>query len=141
MSRSSAQPTLARLALLPGLLGAIALVAGLALIGGDWYVVIRFAAAILALIVCVFAVQSKGYWWLVGLVPLAVALNPVWPLPLGDLWLRLVQLAGAVVFIAAGIAVKVPVDDGRGRPAGRYDGRKPPAASTRRRASGHATKR
>jgi hypothetical protein len=95
MSRPSTEPTRARLAFLPGLIGAIVLMAALALIGGAWYVWVLFAVAILALIMCVFAV----------------------------LWLRLFHLAGAVVFIAAGISIKVPVEAGRQGPAGRYDGK------------------
>lgn len=123
MSRPSTEPTRARLAFLPGLIAAIVLMAALALIGGAWYVWVLFAVAILALIMCVFAVQAKAYWWLIGLIPLAVVFNPVWPLPIGDLWLRLLHLAGAIVFIAAGISIKVPVDAARQGPAGRYDGR------------------
>ncbi|MGA0568726.1 DUF6804 family protein [Rathayibacter sp. KR2-224] len=123
MSRPGSAPTLARLALLPGLLGAIVLIAALALIGGSWYVWVLFAVAILALIMCVFAVQAKAYWWLIGLVPIAVVFNPVWPLPIPDLWLRLLHLAGAVVFIAAGIGIKVPAEEGRQGPAGRYGGK------------------
>lgn len=124
MSHPNADAVRARLALLPGLIGAIVLVAALALIGGDWYIWVRFVVAILALIVCVFAYQAKSYWWLIGLVPVAIVFNPVWPLTFGDLWLRLLHLGGAVVFIAAGIAIKVPVDEGRRGPEGRYDGRR-----------------
>jgi len=122
MSRPSTEPTRARLAFLPGLLGAIVLMAALALIGGSWYVWVLFAVAILALIMCVFAVQAKTYWWLAGLIPIAIVFNPVWPLPIGDLWLRLLHLAGAVVFIAAGVSIKVPVEAAKQGPAGRYDG-------------------
>jgi uncharacterized membrane protein YgcG len=122
MSRSSTEPTRARLAFLPGLIGAIVLMAALALIGGSWYVWVLFAVAILALIMCVFAVQAKSYWWLAALIPIAIVFNPVWPLPIGDVWLRLLHLAGAVVFIAAGVSIKVPVEAGKQGPAGRYDG-------------------
>ncbi|MHA7987046.1 DUF6804 family protein [Rathayibacter sp. CAU 1779] len=124
MSRPNQEPSYARLALLPGLLGAIILIAALALVGGDWYIWVQFAVAILALIMCVFAAQGKAYWWLIGLVPIAVVFNPVWPLPIDDLWLRVVHLAGAVVFIAAGISIKVPVEAKAAGPAGRYDGKK-----------------
>jgi hypothetical protein len=123
MSRPNSEPVRARLALLPGLIGAIVLIAALALIGGDWYIWVRFVVAILALIMCVFAYQGKSYWWFIGLVPVAVVFNPVWPLPIGDLWLRLLHLAGAIVFIAAGISIKVPVEESRKGPAGRYDGK------------------
>jgi uncharacterized membrane protein YgcG len=122
MSRPSTEPTRARLAFLPGLIGAIVLMAALALIGGSWYVWVLFAVAILALIMCVFAVQAKSYWWLAGLIPIAIVFNPVWPLPIGDVWLRLLHLAGAIVFIAAGVSIKVPVEAAKQGPAGRYDG-------------------
>jgi len=123
MSRPAAQPSFARLALAPGILGGIVLLASLALIGGDWYIWVRFAVAILALIMCVFAVLGKSYWWLIGLVPVAVVFNPVWPLPIGDLWMRLLSLAGTVVLIAAGVAIKVPVGEEKAGPQGRYGGR------------------
>ncbi|WP_243063720.1 DUF6804 family protein [Humibacter sp. RRB41] len=129
MPEQRSEPAFARLALFPGLLGAIVLVAALALIGNaDWYIWVRYIVAILALIMCVFAWQGKAYWWLIGLIPIAVVFNPVWPLTIGDIWLSLAHLAGAVIFIAAGIAIKVPTDDADKGPAGRYDGRgRPPA--------------
>lgn len=132
MSPASNEPSRARLAFLPGLIGAIVLVAALALIGGAWYIWVLFAVAILALIMCVFAVQAKSYWWLIGLVAIAVVFNPVWPLHISEPWVRLAHLAGAVVFIAAGIAIKVPVDAGRTGPAGRYDGKAGRAGGNRR---------
>ncbi|WP_205864964.1 DUF6804 family protein [Planctomonas sp. JC2975] len=131
MSRPAQETSYARLALLPGLLGAIILIAALALIGGAWYVWVQFAVAILALIMCVFAVQGKAYWWLIGLVPIAVVFNPVWPLPIDDLWLRILHLAGAVVFIAVGVSIKVPVEAKTAGPAGRYDGKATSKQNTR----------
>ena len=124
MPQQRSEPAFARLALAPGLLGAIVLIAALALIGNaDWYIWVRYIAAILALIVCVFAWQGKAYWWLIGLVPIAVVFNPVWPLPIPDIGLSLAHLAGAIVFVAAGVTIKVPTGDESKGPAGRYDGR------------------
>jgi hypothetical protein len=120
-------------------LGGIVLLASLALISSDWYIWVQFAVAILALIMCVFAVQGKAYWWLIGLVPVAIVFNPVWPLPIDDLWMRLASLASTVVFIAAGVTIKVPVGDEKGRPAGRYDARR--ANSRGGRGSGSARSR
>lgn len=108
MSRPAAQPTFARMALAPGLLGTIVLLAGLALVGNEWYIGVRYATAILALIICVFAAQSKQFWWYLGLVPVAVIWNPVWPIDMGDLPLRLLHIVGAAFFIAVGLAIKVP---------------------------------
>jgi len=101
------------MALVPGLLGAIILLAGLALIGGAWYIGVLYATSILALIMCVFTTQAKQYWWYIGLIPLAVIWNPVWPITLEDLVLSLLQIVGAAVFVAAGLMIKVPEPTGR----------------------------
>lgn len=95
-------------ALAPGLLGAVALLAGVALLGGDAFLVIRFAASILALIVIVFALQAHHWWWVPVLAAVAVLWNPVLPLPFGGQAWALAQVAGAAVFIAAGLTVKRP---------------------------------
>ena len=97
-----------RTAIVPAILATIALLAGVALIDGDGFTVIRYVVSILALIVAVFAWQARQWWWLVGLVPIAVLWNPIFPIDLGmpELWLGLQYLA-ALVFIAAGILVKV----------------------------------
>lgn len=124
MPDKRSEPSFARLALAPGLLGAIVLIAALALIGSaDWYIWVRYIAAILALIMCVFAWQAKAFWWLIGLVPIAVVFNPVWPLPIPDIGLSIAHLAGAVIFVAAGVSIKVPTEGKDERPAGRYDSR------------------
>lgn len=113
MPRTPTEPTFARLALLPGLLGAIILIAGLALLGEDWYIGVQYATAILALIICVFAAQAKQFWWFLGLIPIAVIWNPVWPLAIDDLPLRLLHILAAALFIAVGVAIKVPSDPRR----------------------------
>jgi hypothetical protein len=93
-------------ALAPGLLGAAALLAGVALLGTGTFLVIRFAASILALITIVFALQARHWWWAPPLAAVAVLWNPVVPLPFGgELW-RLAQIAGAAVFVAAALTVK-----------------------------------
>lgn len=100
--------TVRRDALAPGLLGAVALLAGLALITSGTFQIIRFAAAILALIVVVFAVQARHWWWVPVLGAVAVLWNPVLPFPFaGQAW-ALAQLAGAAVFIAAGLTIRRP---------------------------------
>ncbi|PJJ61473.1 DUF6804 family protein [Compostimonas suwonensis] len=103
------EPAISRPALAPGLLAAIALLAGLALLGSpDGYIVIRYIVSILALIIVVFAVQAKKWWWLVGLVPIAVLWNPVFPITIDDQpWLFL-QFAACVVFVGAAIRITVP---------------------------------
>lgn len=106
------QPAFNRAALAPGLLGAIVLLAGLAL-SSDWYLYVRYAVSILALILCVFAGQARLWWWLAGLIPLAVVWNPVWPLPLSGLALQGLTIAGAIVFVAAAVTIKIPADTRR----------------------------
>lgn len=98
-----------RTALAPAILAVIALLVGVALVAGDLFLIIRFVVSILALIVAVFAWQARQWWWLVGLIPIAVLWNPVFPIELGmpDLWLGL-QYAAAIVFLAAGILIRVP---------------------------------
>jgi hypothetical protein len=101
------------MAFLPAVLAAIVLLAGLALIGADWYTGIRYAVSILALICCVFAVQARAYWWLIALVPIAVLWNPVWPITLPDLALRLLHIAAAAALVAAGIMITAPAEQRR----------------------------
>ena len=73
-----------RTAIIPAVLAAIALLAGLALLNSEGFIVIRFAVSILALVVAVFAWQAKQWWWLIGLVPIAVLWNPAFPIDLGN---------------------------------------------------------
>lgn len=100
--------TTRRTALVPSLLGAMALLIGSALITSDTFTVIQFIVSIFALIMAVFAWQAGQWWWIMGLAPIAVLWNPVLPIDLGlpDLWLGL-QFVAAAIFIAAGIMIKV----------------------------------
>ncbi|KQQ27678.1 MULTISPECIES: DUF6804 family protein [unclassified Frondihabitans] len=97
-----------RPALAPGLLAAVALVAGATLIHSPAFVGFRYVVSILALIVLVFAWRGRAYLYLPFLAAIAVVWNPVWVIPLtGQLWQGL-QFIAAAVFIAAGIRIKVP---------------------------------
>jgi hypothetical protein len=100
-----------RTALAPGLLGAIALLAGLALIDVDAFTIIRFAAAILAAIVAVFAVQARHWWWVPPLAAIVVVWNPIYPLDLHGAWWVAGQYVAALVFVAAGVLIRVPLTD------------------------------
>ena len=113
---SSPAPAFTRPALAPGLLAAIVLLAGLALLDNpDGYFWIKVGVAILALIVCVFAVQARQWWWLLGLVPVAVAWNPVFPLEFhGQGWVA-AQFVAALLFIASGVLIKVRSAEDGGR--------------------------
>lgn len=111
MSRPYQQPQFSRMALAPGLIAAIVLFAGLALIDSEWFTIVLFVVAILALIVGWFAVQARAWWWLIGLVPIVVLWNPVWPLAIPDDPWRFLQIAAVGVFVAAGLTIKVPMPD------------------------------
>lgn len=108
-SGTPAAPTFARAGLAPGLLGALALLAGFVLVDGEGFTIIRYAVSILALILCVFVIQAKTWWWLVLLAPIAVLWNPVVVIPLeGEGWLA-AQFIAALTFVIVGIRNKVPV--------------------------------
>ena len=103
------EPTSTRTALAPGLLGALILLGGLALLGSEGFILIRYAVSILALILCVFAIQAKAWWWLIGLGPIAVLWNPIVVIDLsGQGWVS-AQFIAALVFILVGVVTKVPV--------------------------------
>ncbi|MDW4571561.1 DUF6804 family protein [Microbacterium sp. M3] len=100
--------SLQRNALAPGLLAAIALFLAPLLIGGDWFLFIRFVVAILAVIVLWFAVQARQWWWVPVFAAIAVIWNPVFPFPFsGPVWIA-AQPAAAIVFLVAGATIKTP---------------------------------
>jgi hypothetical protein len=107
------RPAFRRTALAPGLLAGIALLIGVALIESDAFIVIHFIVAILALIVAVFAVQAKQWWWVPFLAAIALVWNPVYPLEgppfdvSGPLWVGAQYLA-ILVFVLAAVFIKVP---------------------------------
>lgn len=104
-----------RTALIPAIIAVIALLIGVALIDGDFFTIIRYIVSIFALIVAVFAWQARQWWWLIGLAPIAVLWNPVFPIDVAqpDLWLGL-QYVAALIFIVAGVLIRVPESSGRG---------------------------
>lgn len=100
-----------RAAMAPGLLGAIALLAGLALVGGSWFIGVQYAACLFACILCVIALQAKAWWWLVGLLPVVVLWNPVFPFHLGGQWWRPAGILGAAILVAAGLFIRSPLPE------------------------------
>lgn len=97
-----------RNALLPGILGSAALMAGLPLIGGEYALVIAFIVAILALIVGWFAVQSRQWWWAVPMGAIAVVWNPVFPIVFDRTVGLVAHGVAAAVFLAAGAMIWIP---------------------------------
>jgi hypothetical protein len=108
MSERYPNPSFARLALAPGLLAAIVLLAGVALVESDWFTIFRYAISILAAIIGVFAFQAKQWWWLPAFAAIVVVWNPIAPLQLDLLAWQILHLVAAVVFVAAGLLIKVP---------------------------------
>jgi hypothetical protein len=111
MPRPTNAPQPVRLALAPGFLGAIVLMAGLALVGSKNYTWIEYPAAILAAITGWFAIQARQWWIVAALAAILVIWNPVLPLPLPDVAFQGLSVAGAATFIAAGVLVKVTPKD------------------------------
>jgi hypothetical protein len=107
-----------RTALAPGILAAILLLAGLALLDSSAYFWFQAGVAILGAIVAVYAWQSKQWWWLPPLAVIVVAWNPIWPINwhhwLG--WL-IAQYVAAVLFLVIGVLIKVPNPDDHNRRA------------------------
>ena len=104
-------PTVRRLALAPGLLAAIVLIAGFALIEGSGFIIIRYVVAILALIIGFFAYQAKQWWWMPLMLAIAVIWNPVFPFGFSGIYWYGAQYAAVIVFILAAIFIKVPLSE------------------------------
>lgn len=109
-------PGYRRLALAPGLIAALALLIGATVIADDPFTVFRYIVSIFALIVAVFAFQSKQWWWLPIFAAIAVAWNPVWVIPIPEPWWPGAQYIAAIVFLVAGWLIKVPIPEEQRRP-------------------------
>ena len=107
MPRPTNAPQPARLALAPGFLGAIVVMAGLALVGSPNYTWIEYPTAILAAITGWFAIQAGQWWFVAGMAAIVVVWNPVFPLPLPAIAFQGLSIAAAATFIAAGVLIKV----------------------------------
>jgi len=99
-------PFALRPALIPGILGAIALMLGLALLDLDAFTIVRFVVSILALIMAVFAWQAKQPLWMVPTILVAIVWNPVLPLPFSGVGWIIAQFVGGVVFVVVGILLQ-----------------------------------
>ncbi|WP_166981431.1 DUF6804 family protein [Paramicrobacterium fandaimingii] len=100
-----------RPALAPSILAAMALMAGAALLGTEWFIIVRFAVAILVAVMGVFAVQAKAYVWLVVVVPVVIAWNPVLPITMGGTGWAVAHLAVPVALVVAGFLIRVPAKE------------------------------
>ena len=107
MSDRYPTPQYRRSALAPGILGALVLLAGLAVIGKDAHTIVLFAVSILAAIVGVFAWQARAFAWLIPLGAVVVAFNPVFPIDFETtVWLAL-HYGAVFVFIAAAVLIRI----------------------------------
>ena len=102
-------PKFRRTGLAPGLLAAVVILAGLALLDIPAFIVIRYVVAILALIVGFFAIQAKQWWWIPLLAAIAVIWNPAFPLPFHGQWWVAGQYVAVAVFVVVGVLIKVPI--------------------------------
>jgi hypothetical protein len=101
-------PVSRRMALAPGLLGAIVVLAGLALLDSEsGFLWIRYGAAILAAIVGWFAIQGRAWWALPLLVAVIVIWNPVLPFAFHGQWWVAGQFGAVIVFILCAILIRV----------------------------------
>ena len=97
--------------LLPAVLCATALVAGIFVLGSDGYLIIRFAVSILALVVAVIATQNDKWPWALPAVAIAILWNPVYPFDFsGPLWLGGHVIAAAAM-LAIALYLRAPVAD------------------------------
>ncbi len=104
-------PGVRRLALIPGLIAAIALLVGGTTLDEGPFVVVRYVAAIFAAIVLVFAVQARQWWWVPLFAAVAVLWQPVWILPIGGPLWQALQYVAALLFLLAGWFIKVPIPE------------------------------
>jgi len=99
------------MALAPGIILAIVLLAGLALVDTDEYVFVICAVAILAAVMAWFALQARAWWWVLALAPLVVLWNPVLPFTFqGVIWSSL-HLCGIGIAVASGLLIRVPLKE------------------------------
>jgi len=107
-ARANKHTTFRRMALAPGLLGAIVAIVGVSAIGKELFFVVSFVISLLALIVGWYAVQSRQWWWLPLQAAIAVVWNPVYPLTLAEEVWPLLQYLAAAGFIVAGLLIREP---------------------------------
>ncbi len=107
MAATQPQSETYRPAFIPSLIAAAALLSGIPLLQADWYLLIRFIVAIMALIVAWYALQGAQWWWTIVFFGVAIAWNPVFPVPTDGPWWIVAHLGVAALFAVAGAVVRV----------------------------------
>ncbi|EAR25154.1 hypothetical protein A20C1_01161 [marine actinobacterium PHSC20C1] len=103
------------MALPAAILAVLVLLVGAAIIDTDIFTVIRYVVSILALICVVLVVQVRQWWWAIGLIPIAIVWNPVFPIVIADTQLFAgLHYIAALVFIAVGVGARVTDSKSRG---------------------------
>ena len=96
-----------RNALAPGIIAALTLFIGMAIMGTDFFTPVRYIVTILALIVTWFAIEAKHWWWVPVFIAIAAVWNPIMVIPIdGVVWV-IAQPVAALAFLAAGVFVTV----------------------------------
>ncbi|GAA1220433.1 hypothetical protein GCM10009655_20000 [Rhodoglobus aureus] len=89
-------------------LAVLVLLVGAGIVETEIFTVVRYVVSILALICVVLVVQARQWWWAIGLVPIAILWNPVFPIEVADTQLFAgLHYIAALVFIVIGVAVRV----------------------------------
>lgn len=113
---SATYPDRPRRVVLPAaILAVLVLLVGAAIIETDIFTVIRYVVSILALICVVLVAQAHQWWWAIGLLPIAILWNPIFPIEIADTQLFAgLHYIAALVFIVVGILVRVTESQSRG---------------------------
>lgn len=108
MAAAPSKPPMSQPAFIPSLVAAAALLSGIPLLETEWYLVIRFIVAIMALITAWYALQGAQWWWTIVFFVVAIVWNPVFPVPTEGPWWIVAHLAVAALFAVGGAAIRVP---------------------------------
>lgn len=100
------EPQFQRNALAPGILAAIALFLSPLVPDGLGATIVRFAVAVLALIVAWFAVQAGQWWWTIVFLAVAVFWNPIVAVEVDYGAWAIAGVIGALLFLVAGALIK-----------------------------------
>lgn len=113
---SATYPDRPRRVVLPAaILTVLVLLVGAGIIETELFTVVRYVVSILAIICIVLVAQVHQWWWAIGLVPIAILWNPVFPIEIADTQLfAVLHYVAAIVLIVIGTTVRVTDSTSRG---------------------------